>query len=62
MDIARHELIDQLFQAILSLETIEECYEFFEDGMMKVSLSGKNGISEAVKDFLRLFLLQWQWF
>ena len=31
MDIARHELIDQLFQAILALETIEECYEFFED-------------------------------
>ena len=31
MDIARHELMDQLFQAILSLETIEECYEFFED-------------------------------
>ena len=31
MDITRHELMDQLFQAILSLKTIEECYEFFED-------------------------------
>ncbi len=30
-------------------------YEFFEDGMMKVSLSGQNGISEAVKDFLPRF-------
>ncbi len=25
------ELVDQLFQAILSLETVEECYRFFED-------------------------------
>ena len=31
MDITRHELMDQLFQAILSLKSIEECYEFFED-------------------------------
>lgn len=31
MDITRHEMMDQLFQAILSLESIEECYEFFED-------------------------------
>ena len=31
MDITRHELMDQLFQAILSLKNIEECYEFFED-------------------------------
>ena len=31
MEIARHELMDQLFQAILSLKTIDECYEFFED-------------------------------
>lgn len=23
--------IDQLFQAILTLETLEECYEFFDD-------------------------------
>ena len=25
------ELIDTLFEVILSLETIEECYDFFED-------------------------------
>lgn len=31
MEIARHELTDQLFQAILSLQSIDECYEFFED-------------------------------
>lgn len=31
MDIARHELLDQLFEAILSLQSIDECYEFFED-------------------------------
>lgn len=31
MDITRHEMMDQLFQAILSLESIDECYEFFED-------------------------------
>ena len=27
----RNETIDALFDAILSLETREECYEFFED-------------------------------
>lgn len=30
MDITRHEALDQLYQAILSLKTVEECYEFFE--------------------------------
>ncbi len=25
------ETVDQLFEAILALETIEECYRFFED-------------------------------
>ena len=28
---SRHETIDALFDAILSLETREECYDFFED-------------------------------
>ena len=27
----RNETIDELFDAILSLETREECYDFFED-------------------------------
>lgn len=27
----RSESVDRLFQAILNLETIEECYEFFDD-------------------------------
>lgn len=27
----RDELTDKLFEAILSLETVEECYRFFED-------------------------------
>lgn len=27
----RNPMNDQLFQAILALETIDECYEFFED-------------------------------
>jgi TrpR-related protein YerC/YecD len=27
----RNELVDQFFQAVLSLENIEECYRFFED-------------------------------
>lgn len=31
MEIMHQETIDRLFQAILSLETLEECYEFFED-------------------------------
>lgn len=27
----RGEQLDQLFEAILSLETIDECYQFFDD-------------------------------
>lgn len=27
----RDELTDRLFEAILSLETVDECYRFFED-------------------------------
>lgn len=27
----KDELVDQLFRAVLSLETVEECYRFFED-------------------------------
>jgi TrpR-related protein YerC/YecD len=27
----RDPLLDQLFKAILSLETVDECYKFFED-------------------------------
>lgn len=27
----RNETLDQLFEAILTLENIEECYEFFSD-------------------------------
>ncbi len=27
----RNTMNDELFRAILSLETVEECYEFFED-------------------------------
>ena len=27
----RNRLNDQLFEAILSLDSMEECYEFFED-------------------------------
>ncbi len=31
IDKLRGELLDQLFEAILSLETKEECYQFFDD-------------------------------
>ena len=31
IDKLRGEALDQLFEAILSLETIEECYQFFDD-------------------------------
>ena len=31
MDILHQENVDHLFQAILSLQTLEECYAFFED-------------------------------
>lgn len=27
----RNDLVDQFFQAVLSLEDIDECYRFFED-------------------------------
>ena len=27
----KHDLVDQLFKAILLLENVEECYAFFED-------------------------------
>jgi len=31
MEIKHQKAIDQLFHAILSLQTLDECYEFFED-------------------------------
>lgn len=31
IDKLRGHALDQLFQAILSLETLEECYSFFDD-------------------------------
>ncbi len=31
LDRLRDRTLDQLFQAILQLETVEECYRFFED-------------------------------
>ncbi|KGP71322.1 hypothetical protein GLW08_19745 [Pontibacillus yanchengensis] len=31
IDKLRGKELDQLFKAILSLETVEECYEFFDD-------------------------------
>lgn len=31
IDKLRGELLDQFFEAILSLETKDECYEFFDD-------------------------------
>ncbi len=31
MDKLHCEAVDRLFEAVLSLETIEECYAFFED-------------------------------
>jgi len=27
----KNELMDKLFEAVLSLETIDECYDFFDD-------------------------------
>jgi len=27
----KHEMIDQFFNAVLSLDNLEECYKFFED-------------------------------
>ena len=31
MDRARSEQLDKLYHAVLSLQTVEECYDFFED-------------------------------
>ena len=31
MDQIRHERLNKLFEAILTLKNIDECYEFFED-------------------------------
>ncbi|MCI0182564.1 MAG: YerC/YecD family TrpR-related protein [Acidibacillus sp.] len=31
LDKLRDHLVDQLFEAILQLETVEECYHFFDD-------------------------------
>ena len=31
MDQIRHEQMNKLFEAILTLKSIDECYEFFED-------------------------------
>lgn len=31
MEIERKKTFDQLFHAILSLKSVDECYEFFED-------------------------------
>jgi len=31
MDVIRQKSVEQFFQAILSLENLEECYAFFED-------------------------------
>ena len=31
MELARTEAIDRLFESILSLGSIDECYEYFED-------------------------------
>ena len=31
----RNQVIDELFEAILSLETVEECYMFFEDALTR---------------------------
>ena len=42
----RNETIDALFDAILSLETREECYDFFEDlctGRQHLRADRKNG-------------------
>lgn len=31
MDVIHQEAVDRLFQAILCLKTVDECYDFFED-------------------------------
>ncbi len=50
--------VDELFEAILSLESVEECYEFFEDACtikeildiaqrLKIAKMLKNGVNYA---------------
>ena len=54
----RTKEVDELFEAILSLESIEECYEFFEDACtikeildiaqrLKIAKMLKNGVNYA---------------
>ena len=49
----KNPMHDQLFRAVLSLETIEECYEFFEDictiGELK-SISQRLEVAKLLKD------------
>ena len=45
----KDENADMLFQAILSLETIDECYDFFEDLCTKVELREMSRRFEAAK-------------
>ena len=47
--IIKDENKDMLFQAILSLETIDECYDFFEDLCTKVELREMSRRFEAAK-------------
>ena len=45
----RNETIDALFDAILSLETREECYDFFEDLCTVKEISDMAQLLEAAK-------------
>ena len=45
----RDKDMDVLFKAILSLETLDECYDFFEDLCTKMLLSG-NTYEQIVKN------------
>ena len=45
----RNETIDALFDAILSLETREECYDFFEDLCTVKEISDRAQRLEAAK-------------
>lgn len=45
----RNETIDALFDAILSLETREECYDFFEDLCTVKEISDMSQRLEAAK-------------
>ena len=47
------EAVDELFKAILTLETIEECYTFFEDACTineLLSLSQRFEVASMLKD------------